>query len=172
MRHASQARGVPAIEGDGSAASIEGLRPYEDWLCQCFYPLPVPAINEPPMKGSYTLPEFVKKTKATRFCAMILDEEGARCAAQARGVPAIEGCGSAASIEGLRPYEDWLCQYFYPLLNPPNRKRTSHMRGSYTLPEFVPKNQASPIWRNDFGCGASIRKPLRARVVFDIRERS
>ncbi len=23
------------------------------------------------------------------------------------------------SIEGLRPYEDWLCQYFYPLLNPP-----------------------------------------------------
>ena len=28
MRHASQARGVPAIEGDGSAASIEGLRPY------------------------------------------------------------------------------------------------------------------------------------------------
>ena len=32
-RCASQARGVPAIEG---------LRPYEDWLRQCFYPLPVP----------------------------------------------------------------------------------------------------------------------------------
>ena len=65
MRHASQARGVPAIEGDGSAASIEGLRPYEDWLCQCFYPLPVPAINEPPMKGSHTLPEFVPKNQGS-----------------------------------------------------------------------------------------------------------
>jgi|GEM_PF-4924989 len=32
-----------AIEGDGSAASIEGAdAPYEDWLRQCFYPLPVP----------------------------------------------------------------------------------------------------------------------------------
>ena len=41
-----------AIEGDGSAASIEGGggaasiegadAPYEDWLRQCFYPLPVP----------------------------------------------------------------------------------------------------------------------------------
>ncbi len=29
----------------------------------------------------------------------------------ARGVPAIEGADA--------PYEDWLCQYFYPLLNPP-----------------------------------------------------
>ena len=58
-----------------------------------------------------------------------------------------------------------------PLLNP-NKKRTSHMRGSLTLPEFVPQPPASPIWRNDFGCGASIRKPLRARGVFDIRERS
>ena len=50
MRHASQARGVPAIEGDGSAASIEGLRPYEDWLCQYFYPLySIPQTeNEPP----------------------------------------------------------------------------------------------------------------------------
>ena len=63
-RCAAQTRGVPAIEGDGSAASIEGLRPYEDWLCQYFYPLPVPAINEPPMKGSYTLPEFVKKKQS------------------------------------------------------------------------------------------------------------
>ena len=50
---------------------------------------------------------------------MLLDEEGARCAAQTRGVPAIEGDGSAASIEGLRPYEDWLRQYFYPLYSIP-----------------------------------------------------
>ena len=32
-----------SIEGGGSAASIEGAdAPYEDWLRQCFYPLPVP----------------------------------------------------------------------------------------------------------------------------------
>ena len=44
--------GIVSIEGDGntasieesdSAASIEGAdAPYEDWLRQCFYPLPVP----------------------------------------------------------------------------------------------------------------------------------
>ena len=44
--------GIVSIEGDGntaaieesdSAASIEGANaPYEDWLRQCFYPLPVP----------------------------------------------------------------------------------------------------------------------------------
>ena len=48
--------GPPAIEGANA--------PYEDWLRQCFYPLPVPARNEPPMKGSYTLPEFVKKNQS------------------------------------------------------------------------------------------------------------
>ncbi len=52
----------------------------------------------------------------------------------ARGVPAIEGANA--------PYEDWLRQYFYPL-PVPNKKRTSHMRGSYTLPEFVSKTKDS-----------------------------
>ena len=34
---------VASIEGGGRAASIEGANaPYEDWLRQCFYPLPVP----------------------------------------------------------------------------------------------------------------------------------
>ena len=57
---------------------------------------------------------------------------------RARGMPAIEGGGCAASIEGggsaasiegaNAPYEDWLRQFFYPLLNPPNKKRTSHER--------------------------------------------
>ena len=60
---------------------------------------------------------------------------GARCASQARGVPAMEGANA--------PYEDWLRQYFYPH-SVHNTKRTSHMRGSYTLPEFVPKNQSFP----------------------------
>ena len=32
-----------SIEGGGRAASIEGANaPYEDWLRQCFYPLPIP----------------------------------------------------------------------------------------------------------------------------------
>ena len=48
--------------------------PYEDWLRQCFYPLPVPhKKNEPPMRGSLTLPEFVPKTAGSRFGAMILE---------------------------------------------------------------------------------------------------
>ena len=65
---------------------------------------------------------------------MILDEEGARCASQARGVPAIEGANA--------PYEDWLCQYFYPL--PVPARNEPPMKGSYTLPEFVKKNQSFP----------------------------
>ena len=70
--------------------------------------------------------------KASRFhrkWAALLPLKGAR------GVPAIEGADA--------PYEDWLCQYFYPLLNP-NKKRTSHMRGSLTFPEFAPPNPSFP----------------------------
>ena len=65
---------------------------------------------------------------------MILDKEGARCAGQARGVPAIEGADA--------PYKDWLCQYFYPL--PVPARNEPPMKGSYTLPEFVKKNQSFP----------------------------
>ena len=72
-----------------------------------------------------------------------------RCRIHRRGWRPLRAQGAPA-IEGLRPYEDWLRQYFYPLPIP-NKKRTSHMRGSYTLPEFIPKNPSSPIWRNDFG---------------------
>ena len=43
VRNVLLAAGPPAIEGGGGAASIEGAdAPYEDWLRQCFYPLPVP----------------------------------------------------------------------------------------------------------------------------------
>ena len=93
---------------------------------------------------------------------------GARCASQARGVPAIEGGGSAASIEGAdAPYEDWLRQYFYPH-SVPNTKRTSHKRGSYTLPEFVPKNQGFQIWRNAFGAknGAQAKRRVEAYLTY------
>ena len=32
-----------------------------------------------------------------------------------------------------------------------DKKNEPPMRGSLALPEFVPKNQGYPIWRNDFG---------------------
>ena len=69
-----RAQGAPAIEGANA--------PYEDWLRQYFYPLPVPNKKRTShMKGSYTLPEFVSpKNQLPRFGTMILDEEGAGCA--------------------------------------------------------------------------------------------
>ena len=75
------------------------------------------------------------------------------------------------SIEGANaPYEDWLCQYFYPL-PVPNTKRTSYMRGSYTLPEFVPQ---TPVSR--FGAMLLELKTECKRnggsSVFDIREKT
>ena len=74
------------------------------------------------------------------------------------------------AIEGLRPYEDWLCQYFYPL-PVPNTKRTSYMRGSYTLPEFVPQ---TPVSR--FGAMLLELKTECKRnggsSVFDIRKKT
>ena len=73
----------------------------------------------------------------------------------------IEGGGRAASIEGLRPYEDWLRQYFYPLPIP-NKKRTSHMRGSYALPEFVPLNPSFSICRNE---NESLFYPKRSEAI-------
>ena len=158
----------PAIEGDGSAASIEGGAsaasiegggraasiegagaPYGRKVRQPLkgcaltkigsantsIPSPFPTKNEPPIRGSSALPEFVPKTKGSRFGAMLLDEERGR-----HGPPA---------IEGLRPYEDWLRQYFYPL-SIPNKKRTSHKRFVSTS-GVRSENQRFPIWRNAFG---------------------
>ena len=42
------------------------------------------------------------------------------------------------------------------------RKRTSHIRGSYTLPEFVLKNLGFPIWRNE---NESLFYPKRSEVI-------
>ena len=71
----------------------------------------------------------------------------------------MEGDGGAASIEGAnapyghearRPLKGLMpltkigyANTSIPLLNP-NKKRTSHMRGSLTLPEFVSKNPSFP----------------------------
>ena len=71
--------------------------------------------------------------------------------ARVRSVPAsrkvhqpLKGAQGASAIEGANaPYEDWLRQCFYPH-SLSNTKRTSHERGSYTLPEFVPKKPGFP----------------------------
>ena len=42
------------------------------------------------------------------------------------------------------------------------------MRGSYTLPEFVPENQGFQIWRNDFGAknGAQAKRRIEAYLTY------
>ena len=125
------------MEGGGSAASIEGANaPYEDWLRQYFYPPPHSNKKRTShMRGSYTLPEFVSKNPSfPRFGAMLLDEERGRHGPVRSALP-LKGCaltkiGSAnASI---------------PSSIPRQKKRTSHMRDSFTLPEFVSKNPSFP----------------------------
>ena len=84
-----------SIEGDGRAASIEGAgAPYGRKVRQPLkgcaltkigsantsIPSPFPTKNEPPIRGSSALPEFVLKTKGSRFGAMLLDEERGRAA--------------------------------------------------------------------------------------------
>ena len=108
-----------SIEGGGRAASIEGAdAPYEDWLRQCFYPLPVPhKKNEPPMRGSLTLPKFVlPKPKLHRFGAMILEIKTGHT--RNKGSMRIEHTRNSTVIRSQQKNE------------PP-------MRGSLILPEFV-----------------------------------
>ena len=116
------------LKGGGGAASIEGaVAPYEDWLRQCFYPLSrSPQKNEPPMRGSLILPEFVPKTKGTRFGAMLLDEERGR-----HGPPA---------IEGARPLRPLLRNRAIPTNTHPKRERTL-VRDQWRL---SPKRSYSP----------------------------
>ena len=113
-----------SIEGDGNTASIEGAdAPYEDWLRQCFYPLPVPhKKNEPPMRGSSALPEFVPKTAGSRFGAMILELKTGR--KRNKGSKRI----------GIRETQQ---------LSVTHKKNEPPMRGSSALPEFVPKTAGS-----------------------------
>ena len=61
---------MPAIEGAIPLTKIGSAN--------TSIPLPVPAINKPPMKGSYTLPEFVPKNQGLPIWRMILDEERGR----------------------------------------------------------------------------------------------
>ena len=80
-------------------------------------PLSVPhKKNEPPMRGSSALPEFVPKTKGIRFGAMILELKTGR--KRNKGSKRI----------GIRGTQQ---------LSVPNKKNEPPMRGSSSLPEFV-----------------------------------
>ncbi|MBP3525659.1 MAG: hypothetical protein J6J65_03885 [Opitutales bacterium] len=66
------------------------------------------------------------------------------------------------SIEGAEPLTKiGFANASIPLLVP-NTKRTSHIIGSYTLPEFVLKNLGFPIWRNE---NESLFYPKRSEVI-------
>ena len=79
--------------------------------------------NEPPMRGSLTLPEFVlPKPKLHRFGAMILELKTGR--KRSKGSKRIEHTQNSTVIR-------------HPQKNEPP------MRGSLTLPEFVPKTKGS-----------------------------
>ena len=130
-------------------------------------PSPFPTQNESPIRGSYTLPEFVPKNPSFPDlvqCFWMKSEGGTG--------PVRGGRKVRRPWKGLTPltkigYANTSIPTPFPTKNePPTKEVRIHFRSSFPEPQFP------PIWRNDFGCGASIRKPLRARGVFDIRERS
>ena len=103
---------------------------------------PFPTKNEPPMRGSLTLPEFVPKTKGSRFGAMILEIKTGRKRTKSRSVLA---------------YAKLNCHPF------PTKKRTSHERFVNTS-GVRSENRRFPIWRNDFGAknGAQAKQRVEA----------
>ena len=132
---------MPAIEGANA--------PYEDWLRQCFYPLP----NSNKKRTSherfvYTSGVRFKKPQLPRFGVMILELKTGRKRNKGSKRIDIRESQSPLSI--------------------PNTKRTSHKRGSLALPEFVPKNRGFPIWRNDFGAknGAQAKQRVEAYLTY------
>ena len=91
------------------------------------------------------------------------------------GAASIEGGGSAASIEGAdAPYGRKVRQPLKgcaltkigsantSIPSPFLTKNEPPMRGSYTLPEFIPKNPSSPIWRNE---NESLFYPKRSEAI-------
>ena len=81
-----------------------------------------PQKNEPPMRGSLTLPEFVPKTAGIRFGAMILEIK--------------TGCKRNKGSMRIKHTRKSPLSVIQQKNEPP-------MRGSLTLPEFVPKTKGS-----------------------------
>ena len=144
---------MPAIKGSGSAASIEGAdAPYgrkaRQPLKGCaltkigFANTSIPSLrfqhktNLPRERFVYTSGVRPGKPQFPRFGTILLDT------GQAQGAPARhEAC---RPWKGLRPLRRLASPILLSPLSASNTKRTSHMRGSYTLPEFVPKNPSFP----------------------------
>ena len=102
-----------------------------------------PTKNEPPMRGSLALPEFVlPKPKLPRFGAMILELKTGR-----------KRNGGLKRIKHTRESP----------LSVPHKKRTSHERFVSTS-GVRSENQGYPIWRNDFGAknGAQAKQRVEA----------
>ena len=102
-----------------------------------------PQKNEPPMRGSLALPEFVPKTAGSRFGAMILELKTGR-----------KRNGGSKRIEHTRNST---------VIRSPQKKRTSHERFVSTS-GVRSENQGFPIWRNDFGAknGAQAKRRVEA----------
>lgn len=120
----TKAQGALAIEGADA--------PYEDWLCQYFYPLRNFQYKKRTSHERFVNTSGVrfKKPQLPRFGAMILELKTGR-----------KRNGGLKRIKHTRKS---------PLSVIP-QKNEPPMRGSSALSEFVPKNQGYPIWRNDFG---------------------
>ena len=82
------------------------------------------------MRGSSTLPEFVPKTKGSRFGAMILELKTGR-----------KRNGELKRIKHTREST---------VIRSPQKKRTSHERFANTS-GVRSENRRFQIWRNDFG---------------------
>ena len=91
---------------------------------------PLPTKNEPPMRGSYTPPEFVPENQGFPIWR---NDFGAKNGAQAK-----------------RRVEAYLHTRKSTVIRSRQKTNLQHERFC-TPPELVPENQGFPIWRNDFG---------------------
>ena len=121
-----RAQGTPAIEGADT--------PYEGWLCQCFYPLPVPHKKRTSYKRFVNASGVrFKKSHLPLFGAMLLDEERGRHGPVRGALP----------WKGLTP----LTKIGFANTSIPSQFLTKNeplIRDSLTLPEFVSKNPTFP----------------------------
>ena len=135
------------LKGAAGQPAIEGAAPLRRLASPMLLSPPrSPQKNEPLIRGSSVLPEFILKTKGSRFGAMLLDEERGRAAVPfplkgAAGPPAIERAAPLAKIGFANAS---IPSTF------PTKKRTSHERFVSTS-GVRSENQRFPIWRNAFG---------------------